>query len=525
MPALIRVRDVLEALTRWQPRLLSDPETADLVVRGPAALDPRELADSGGSVVLAAGIGPSGAAEFVARSRALGAALVVVRADDLDSVSPPPAEASSALISLAAPGPWREIDASIDVLLRSSDAAPIPGLNVRATGDLFALANAVAAVVGGAVTVEDPEMRVLAYSSWPQHEIDDLRRRVILERQVPKDVSPDQYRQLMREHRVLRFHGEGQGYPRIAVAVRAAGRLLGFLWVLEVEPFGDTQLDALARAGEVAAAHFLRFFEINSPDREYRAESIRRVLDGQATSRDVELLRLGGQASFMVAAFRCVLPPESSSEVVTNRLAELAGVYLADAGGMSAIAVEDDTVHVLLRTSAEPQALEPMIERFVKQAEAALNVRVYSGLGRRVKGPREVPVSRQEADLVVGTLARYPCNQPVARLDDVLDQAMLEAFLDLLVERPELRHRGVEALIDRDMRKGGMLAATLLTFLHSNGDYQAVADQLHIHVNTVRYRIEKACQQSGLDLDDALQRFAVWVQLIAQLRERSTVPA
>ena len=43
MQAMTRVRDVLEVLTRWTPQLLSDGETLDLIVRGPVALDPREL--------------------------------------------------------------------------------------------------------------------------------------------------------------------------------------------------------------------------------------------------------------------------------------------------------------------------------------------------------------------------------------------------------------------------------------------------------------------------------------------------
>jgi hypothetical protein len=52
--------------------------------------------------------------------------------------------------------------------------------------ELFALANAVAAVIGGSVAIEDLDHRVLAYSSIPGQRIDDLRRRGILERRVPR---------------------------------------------------------------------------------------------------------------------------------------------------------------------------------------------------------------------------------------------------------------------------------------------------------------------------------------------------
>ena len=52
------------------------------------------------------------------------------------------------------------------------------------TGDLFALANAVALMVGGATTIEDRQSNVLAYSS-ADDPIDTPRRETILGRKVP----------------------------------------------------------------------------------------------------------------------------------------------------------------------------------------------------------------------------------------------------------------------------------------------------------------------------------------------------
>src|SRR3954452_15082458 len=189
MPAAIRVGGVLECLAQWEPRLLTRRETAELVVRGPAALDLHELADGDGSVLLAAGTSDAATEDFLARAGSHGATLLVVRGDETPQWSLPD-DGSCAVISLAKPVAWRHVDAALDVLFKSVDSTPLPGLSVSTTGDLFALANGVAAVVGGAVTVEDTEMRVLAYSNWPHHKIDDMRRNVILQRQVPKDASP-----------------------------------------------------------------------------------------------------------------------------------------------------------------------------------------------------------------------------------------------------------------------------------------------------------------------------------------------
>ncbi|MGW1894898.1 hypothetical protein ACWCP6_32340 [Streptomyces sp. NPDC002004] len=50
-----------------------------------------------------------------------------------------------------------------------------PGFcSADAVGDL-ALANTVAAMMGGAITIEDPRQRILAHSNLPGQPIDDVR--------------------------------------------------------------------------------------------------------------------------------------------------------------------------------------------------------------------------------------------------------------------------------------------------------------------------------------------------------------
>ena len=85
---------------------------------------------------------------------------------------------------------------------RFSAKRPVPrGIAGVPLGDLFALSNAIAGVVGGAVTIEDPGRRVLAYSTLGDQPIDAARRGSILGRQVPD--SPGMrtlYRQVFSTH-------------------------------------------------------------------------------------------------------------------------------------------------------------------------------------------------------------------------------------------------------------------------------------------------------------------------------------
>jgi sugar diacid utilization regulator len=54
---------------------------------------------------------------------------------------------------------------------------------------------------------------------------------------------------------------------------------------------------------------------------------------------------------------------------------------------------------------------------------------------------------------------------------------------------------------------------TLRAYLATNGNFAAVAAQLHVHNNTVRYRIGRLATDFGLDLEDPQRRLWLWLRL------------
>jgi DNA-binding PucR family transcriptional regulator len=57
------------------------------------------------------------------------------------------------------------------------------------------------------------------------------------------------------------------------------------------------------------------------------------------------------------------------------------------------------------------------------------------------------------------------------------------------------------------------LRATVLAFIAEKGSYLATAQQLHLHKNTVKYRIDKAVEERGRPIDE--DRFDLELALIA----------
>ena len=59
---------------------------------------------------------------------------------------------------------------------------------------------------------------------------------------------------------------------------------------------------------------------------------------------------------------------------------------------------------------------------------------------------------------------------------------------------------------------------TLERYLLRFGDVRAAAADLHIHPNTLRYRVRRAEQILGMSLDDPDARLLLQIQLLARRR-------
>lgn len=82
--------------------------------------------------------------------------------------------------------------------------------------------------------------------------------------------------------------------------------------------------------------------------------------------------------------------------------------------------------------------------------------------------------------------------------------------------RTALRRRLLGPVLDYDVSHGSDLVESLRTFLDCAGSWTTAAGRLHVHVNTLRYRIAKIEQLTGLDLDEFANRVDLFLVLDAQ---------
>ena len=379
------------------------------------------------------------------------------------------------------------------------------------SSDLFALANAVAAMVGGAVAIEDPRRRVLAYSSLPDQPIDEARTQGILGRQVPDLPSNDDlYRQLQRASGVVRFPAGGGVLPRMAVAVRSGAELLGSLWVVEGKPLGAEAEQALLDASRLAALHLLRARAGNDVERRARGELLRGLLDGRSAP-DLVAARLGIDALSTVTVLGFTLPDGAAAdELEADALADLAYVQCSAISPSASVLVQARTLYVLLPVSGLPrQRLLQLASSVVERAKTARRLELSGALGATVAGLSQVMRSRSDVDAVL----RLVEPGSVAAIEDLLPQVVLLDLRAHLAASPHLRLPELEALLAYDVEHGTPYAQSVRAYLAANADVPLAAESVSVHANTFRYRMRRVRELFGLDLDDPDVRLVVWLQL------------
>lgn len=87
-----------------------------------------------------------------------------------------------------------------------------------------------------------------------------------------------------------------------------------------------------------------------------------------------------------------------------------------------------------------------------------------------------------------------------------------------LRETPELwtfYRETLSKLAEYDQRQGADLIKTLDAYFNHLGNLRATSEALHVHRNTLLYRLERIKEISGMDLDNAEEHFALWLALRA----------
>ncbi len=474
--------------------------------------------------------------ETLARVAAAGGRTVVVKSwgSDLTDASRAADDAGLTLLVTHDETAWRQLDAVVTaaraavVRIGSGDE---PG-----SGDLFSLANSIAASIGGPVTIEETTGRVWAYSNLPGQEIDEIRRLAILGRQTPdRPTNAAEYQAVIRSPGPVKFESSDPVYAdRMAIAVRAGHQVLGMIWVLCDRPGLVADADrVLADAARATALHLLRARGSHDPGRARRSEALRGLLAGTAAVDEVAaVLGVPPTTWVVLATIRPAAATDGSetAEAVTARVLDLVGLHGEYWHPAAATLLEPGSIALLLPVLTDGTDVTESTDRLaarlrklggslVTAARRSGGVELRVAVGPAVPladGARSRRLSEQVADVLTG-------DERVATLDDVRSAVVLAAVSagrpadDEALLLPQVR-----TLLQHDATQGTDYAQTLLEHLGSFGDMVATARALNVHENTARYRVKRLDELFGIDLAGGDETLVTWLQVRASCGPRQS---
>ncbi|GHF67496.1 DNA-binding protein [Streptomyces mashuensis] len=536
-PPALTLERLLATVGGGALELYTAPRGLDVPVRGVTIFDTREPGLPPGQVLLAVETEPhsAAAADLVREAGKSATTAVVFRHDRSAGPGPGPAlhaaaaESGTAVLLRTAWVNWAQLVGVLRAGLAAAGVPADPGIASVPPGDLDGLADAIAALVGGAVTIEDVESRVLAYSST-DGAVDEIRRLTILGRRVPQwrvaAMREDGFfRAVWSSGDVVHRPAEGDIPERLVVAVRAGGEVLGSIWVAAAggRPLPPTAADALRAAARAAVPHVMHH-------RFHRAGQVHLV-------QDAARALLEGRGSAEALATRTALPPDrpcavlaldtepgdgtgDGTDAVRGRLQDLLALHCTGPEQQAVVVPTGPRSALVLlaglaadRATAADQVTR-LGKALVQQLSTTVGPGVRVGLGDVAPRLDRAPDSRRTAGLALRALRFSGADRACATVADLAEAVALVQVRDALRHVDPPAGTPVARLAAYDAaHRDPALVDTLRAYLDHFGDVPRASDALGVHPNTFRYRLRRIREVGRIDLRDPDARLLAHLQL------------
>lgn len=518
---VLTIREVVDTVGSPMLHVLSAPRGLEYPVRGSVLHDPADpLPDGADLLVLIPGFiaDHSDASMLLAAATDAGFCAVVIkqRGVDLSVLSAQATELGIAVILAADEVSWRQLDG---ILLSVLGSQGIGGASVGSGDQLFALANALAGVIGGSIAIEDLDRRVMAYSSVPGQEMDSLRQEGILSRRVPEvEHNLERYRIVFGDDRVHSFPAALGALPRTAIAVRAGAQPLGTIWV--ITPPADLDVDgqrALVEGARLAALHILRGRNAEELEFQMRESAVLSALEGKWASHEISF-RLSLPQGLPLGLIGFAAKSDASGWLAQiahlgSAISRYVFAFRPDAG----VATTPRAVYVLLPGGGTDAA-----SRLARGALAAIaksfGEAIHAAIAAPSTDPMELPAMRQEVDDILRATTSESDVSSVAVLADVHAKVLIDRVADQLEREPRLHHGGIGSMIKYDAQHNTDFAKSMLAWFEAGGDISSASAVLQIHANTLRYRLRRSADLFGISTRDPDELLTAWLQLRIESR-------
>ena len=301
------------------------------------------------------------------------------------------------------------------------------------------------------------------------------------------------------------------GRARLIAPILVQGSIAGFLSLLGTDgELGELHRLAVGRAAHACAIELVRARAARDARDEAEEELLDALTAGRPGSHEAARERAKRKGFDVDAPYLVVTADAAAS----GKAARIRGAWERQLAVMRSSALVRDrgaTTIALIsltgRRAPEPKALVDQLHRAARAATAA---EVAVGYGAVRSGATGVASAAREAEQAL-TMGRRLFGPDSATAFSDLGLYRLLYALQPLPELRDFRDQALARLHGKD--RGGVLLQTLGAYLATNGSPTDAADRLHLHRNTVLYRLGRLEDLLQVDLRDAEVRLGLHLAL------------
>lgn len=326
---------------------------------------------------------------------------------------------------------------------------------------------------------------------------------------------------------------KGFPYARFIVPITAGENLFGY--VVAAEPSGelnDQQHSAVEQASVVMALEFLKQEAAQSVEQRLAGDFLDDVINGRCANDQSAVQRAARlNVNLHSPHLVMILDVDRFSEEITRhhwtdldalaikrRILSMTTDIVHKNHPGSLVGMQSDSALLLVPVSDESEykvglELGKKIQQALQIALPDLTISI--GVGRVVRNYTDIPSSYHDAQISLHA------SETSAKHGLVIAYAELGVLPLLLQSRSQAElvtfmHNTLDPLLAYDEQKDSDLTLTLRAYLASSGHLQRTASDCHIHINTLKYRVQRIEEILGLDLSNGETRFNLQLALAIQ---------
>lgn len=373
------------------------------------------------------------------------------------------------------------------------------------------------------VVIENDQFLLLAYSSYYIEHFDQANRQTIFTKHWPIPILEkfmdegivEQLKTVEHPFRVKQIEEIGLN-QRVVVSAVHKGQVFGFIWVQETEMMTDSDLEFLHEVSHHIGKLLYQKKQINMKKDEEKNEFYQKVID--------EVYQTENQIKWEAANMSLLIPETFLVNVFTiaqsdaehfDDLADTVSLFANALNHFTHVFTNQLKIIVLIGSNGKGKDLltdsandltNTVLSQFTDK-------KVFPGIGNEYSSILQLRKSYLEALEVInaGKFIGEPEQLPFQ-----YSKLGIFRYLEMISNhhtKTNYINTDLEILQKKDLESQTKLLQTLEIYLLNNCRIKPTSEQLYIHTNTLKYRLNQITDLTSIDFDDFHSRMQLYIDL------------